>query len=212
MMNMKDAFRYSNKLQKLMEEAHNILSREKNVIRVEKTTLQSKVVAGAEDIATYEVPDTEYAEQITEIAGLLMFLLGEREKLSGAIRAAKQSMAIDFDGEISLNAQRQGIANTFRKMNEIRNSEVTLAGGGTGYKFNADGNQISFRCDLKKVTTINFDRKKTRAYANALSKKADQVSAELDKALVNTEVTYEAPFDVNDSFADVLQWHMDKTR
>jgi hypothetical protein len=65
---------------------------------------------------------------------------------------------------------------------------------------------------LKKVTTINFDRKKTRAYANALSKKADQVSAELDKALVNTEVTYEAPFDVNDSFADVLQWHMDKTR
>lgn len=212
MMNMKDAFRYSNKLQKLMEEAHNILSREKNVIRIEKTTLQSKVVAGAEDIATYEVPDTEYAEQITEIAGLLMFLLGEREKLSGAIRAAKQSMAIDFDGEISLNAQRQGIANTFRKMNEIRNSEVTLAGGGTGYKFNADGNQISFRCDLKKVTTINFDRKKTRAYANALSKKADQVSAELDKALVNTEVTYEAPFDVNDSFADVLQWHMDKTR
>ena len=212
MMNMKDAFRYSNKLQKLMEEAHNILSREKNVIRIEKTTLQSKVVAGAEDIATYEVPDTEYAEQITEIAGLLMFLLGEREKLSGAIRAAKQSMAIDFDDEVSLNAQRQGIANTFRKMNEIRNSEVTLAGGGTGYKFNADGNQVSFRCDLKKVTTINFDRKKTRAYANALSKKADQVSAELDKALVNTEVTYEAPFDVNDSFADVLQWHMDKTR
>ena len=210
MMNMKDAFRYSNKLQKLMEEAHNILSRERNVIRVEKTTLQSKVVAGAEDIVTYEVPDTEYAEQITEIAGFLMFLLGEREKLSGAIRAAKQSMAIDFDGEVSLNAQRQGIANTFRKMNEIRNSEVTLAGGGTGYKFNADGNQISFRCDLKKVTTINFDRNKTRAYANALSKKADQISAELDKAMVNTEVAYEAPFDVNDSFAEVLQWHMDK--
>lgn len=212
MMNMKDAFRYSNKLQKLMEEAHDILSRERNVIRVEKTTLQSKVVSGAEDIATYEVPDTEYAEQITEIAGLLMFLLGEREKLSGAIRAAKQSMAIDFDGEISLNAQRQGIANTFRKMNEIRNSEVTLAGGGTGYKFNADGNQISFRCDLKKVTTISFDRNKTRAYATALSKKADQISADLDKALVNTEVAYEAPFDVNDSFAEVLQWHMDKTR
>ena len=115
MMNMKDAFRYSNKLQKLMEEAHNILSRERNVIRVEKTTLQSKVVAGAEDIVTYEVPETEYAEQITEIAGFLMFLLGEREKLSGAIRAAKQSMAIDFDGEVSLNAQRQGIAATLRK-------------------------------------------------------------------------------------------------
>lgn len=212
MMNMKDAFRYSNKLQKLMEEANKILSWEKNVIRVEKTTLQSKVVTGAEDIVTYEVPDTEYSEQITDVAGLLMFLLGEREKLSGAIRAAKRGMTIDFDGEVSLNAQRQGIAGTLRKMNEIRNSEITLAGGGTGYKFNADGNQISFRCDLKKVTTINFDRNKTRAYANVLSKKADQVSAELDKALVNTEVSYEVPFDVNDSFAEVLQWYMDKTK
>jgi hypothetical protein len=27
---------------------------------------------------------------------------------------------------------------------------------------------------------------------------------------VNTEVAYDAPFDVNDSFAEVLRWHMDQ--
>ena len=86
--------------------------------------------------------------------------------------------------------------------------EVLLPNGGIGYKFNAEGNQVSYRCDLKKVTTINFDRNKVRGYAAGLNKKADRISAELDKQMVITEVDYEAPFDVNETFAEVLQWHM----
>ena len=160
-MNIKEAFRFQNRLQKLMEEAQNILNKERNVVRVEKTTLQSKVDPGAEDTVAVEVPDTEFGEQITEIAVLAMFLLNEREKLSKAIRAAKKEMEIDFDGEVSLNAKRQELAEVFRKMNEIRSSEVVLVGAGTGYRFNAEGNQVSYRCNLKKVTTINFDRSAT---------------------------------------------------
>ena len=79
-----------------------------------------------------------------------------------------------------------------------------------GYKFNAEGNQVCYRCDLKQVTTINFDRNKVRAYAATLSQEADRVSAELDKRTVNTQVDYVPPFDVNDTFADVLQWHIDQ--
>ena len=45
--------------------------------------------------------------------------------------------------------------------------------------------------------------------AAGLSKKDDQVSAELNKHMVNTEVVYEAPFDVNDTFAEVLQADID---
>ena len=117
---------------------------------------------------------------------------------------------MDFDGEVSLNAKRQEIANLFRRMALIRSSEVLYPRGGTGYKFNAEGNQVSYRCDLKKVTTICFDRNKIRAYAVGLNKKADRVSAELDSLAVNTQVDYEPPFDVNDSFAEVLQWHMEQ--
>ena len=209
-MNLKEAFRYQNKLQRLMEEAEGILGRDSNVTKVEKTTLRHKVDPEAQDETTIETPNTEYAEQITEIAVFLMFLLEEREKLSRAIRTAKQAMDLDFDGQVSLNAKRQEIAGIFRHMGEIRCSENIYPGGGTGYKFNAEGNQVSYRCDLKRVTTINFDRNKVRAYASGLSKKADAVSAELDRKMVITEVGYEAPFDVNDSFADVLQQHMDR--
>ena len=206
-MNLKEAFRYQNKIQSLMSEAESILAQEQNVTKVENTTLRHKVNPDAEDETTVETPSTEYAEQITDIAVFLMFLLGERERLSTAIRAAKQEMDIDFDGEASLNTKRQEISRIFRRMGEIRCSENLYPNAGVGYKFNAEGNQVSYRCDLKKVTTINFDRNKVRAYASGLSKKADQISAELDKRLVNTMVSYEAAFDVNDSFADVLQWH-----
>ena len=203
-MNLKEAFRYQNKLQRLMEEAEDILHRERNVVKVEQTALLHKVNPDAADETTLEPADTVYAEQITDIAVLLMFLLGERERLSGAIRKAKQSMDMDFDGEVSLNTRRQEIAGIFRSMAQLRSSEALIPNGGIGYKFNAEGNQVSYRCDLKKVTTINFDRTKIRNYAAALSRRADQVSAELDRRMVITEVPYEPPFDVNDTFAEIL--------
>ena len=208
-MNLKEAFRYQNKLQRLMDDAHSILSRDRNITKVENTHLRHKVMAEVEDETTVDTPDTEYAEQITNVAILLMYLLDLREKLSAAIRAAKQGLAIDFDGEVSLNSKRQDYAKLFKHMGEIRSSEVIMPGMGSGYRFNAEGNQVTYRCDLKKVTTINFDRTKVRSYATGLSKKADQVSAELDKSMVTTEVSYEPPFDVNDTFAEVLQWHID---
>ncbi len=209
-MNLKEAFRYQNRLQRLMDEAQGILCRDRNVTKVENTALRHKANPDAQDETTPEMPTTEYAGQITEIAVLLMFLLNERERLSDAIRNAKQGMDMDFDGEVSLNAKRQEIAGIFRHMGEIRCSENLYPGEGVGYKFNAEGNQVCYRCDLKKVTTINFDRNKVRSYAAGLSKKADRISSELDKRLVNTEVTYEAPFDVNDTFAQVLQWHTEQ--
>ena len=79
---------------------------------------------------------------------------------------------------------------------------------GVGYRFNNEGNQVSYRCDVKRVTTINFDRNKIRKMCAALSKKSDETSATLDAALVNTPVEYEAPFDVNETFAEAFEAHM----
>ena len=209
-MNLKEAFRYQNKLQQLMNEGANILSRDKNVTKIENTALLHKVNPDAKDEVTWELPETEYAQQITDIALLLMFLLEERQRLSAAIRKAKHEMDLDFDGEVSLNGKRQELAGIFRHMSEIRASEHIYSGLGTGYKFNAEGNQVSYRCDLKKVTSINFDRNKVRAFTTALCKQADQISAQLDSRLINTTVSYEPPFDANDTFQQVLQWHMEQ--
>ena len=209
-MNLKEAFRYQNKLQSYMEEAVEILDNNKNVTKVEDTYLRHKVSPDAVDETIVATPDTEYYEQITSLAEFAIFLLGEKEKLYAAIRKAKDALDIDMDSEVSLNTNRQYIARTFKKLNGIRNFERTIPNGGTGYRFNADGNQISYRCDVKSVTTINYDRNVIRKELNKLNKTSDEASAKLDLCLVTSFVDYEVPFDVNDSFADAFDQFMAK--
>ena len=203
-MNLKEAFRYQNKLGSLMEEAQRILGLEGNITRIENTYLRKKVFDGAENETVIDTPPTEFADRITDIVRFLMALMEQREVLSKAIHAAKNALPIDMDSEVGLNARRQEIARVLKRMSDVRSSEVVIKGGGTGYRFNQEGNQVTYRCDVKRVTTINFDRKTVRNAAAELTRKADAVSAELDRCLVNSTVSYEAPFDVNDSFAEIF--------
>lgn len=203
-MNLKEAFRYQNKLGALMDEAQSILGRDENITKVENTYLRKKVFDGAENETVIDTPPTEFADRITDIVRFLMALMEQREVLSKAIHAAKNALPIDMDSEVGLNAKRQEIARVLKRMSDVRSSEVVINGGGTGYRFNQEGNQVTYRCDVKRVTTINFDRKSVRKFAAEMNRKADAVSSELDRCLVNSEVSYEAPFDVNDSFAEIF--------
>lgn len=205
-MNLKDAFRFQNKLQSLMDEARSILSDTDNITRVQRTYLHKKVMPEAENETTVDTPPSEYSQQITQVAEFLVHLLGEREKLSAAICRAKAGLNLPagLDGEVSLNGKRQEAAGLLRRMAGLRSSEVLIPKGGTGYRFNNEGNQVSYLCDVRQVTTINFDRNRIRKMCVKLSQKADMVSAALDAALINTSVDYTVPFDVNDTFADAF--------
>lgn len=134
-----------------------------------------------------------------------MYLLRQRKELSEAINRAKRALPIDLDGEISLNRYRQRISEIFRRMARIKGKEVTECNSGIGYRFNNEGNQISYKCDVKRVTTINFDRNTVRRYAAQLSETADNASIEVDKCVINYEVEYVPAFDVNDSFDEVFE-------
>ena len=203
-MNLKEAFRFQNKLQSLMDEAERILADDRNITQVKVTALYKKAMPEQENETTVEPAPSEYADHIDAVAAFLLHLLGEREKLSRAIRAAKERQEMDMDSEVSLNSTRQSLASFFRHMVDLRNSEKLLPGGATGYRFNAEGNQVPFRCDAKRVVTIHYDRNRVRSYLKQLTEKSDQVSAQLDCCLINSQVDYDAPFDVNDSFAAVF--------
>ena len=211
-MNLKEAFRSQNKLQAFLDEAQGILDDDRNVTKVENTYLRHKVMTEAEDEKIMVAPETEYYEQITDVARFLLYLLGEKQKLFAAIRTAKDALDIDMDSEVSLNATRQSIARTFKHMNDLRNSEVTVSNGGNGYRFNAEGNQISYRCDVKRVTTINYDRNVIRTELGKLNQKSDETSTKLDLCLVTSSVVYDPPFDVNSSFAEAFEAYMEKAR
>ena len=209
-MNLKEAFRYQNRLQAFIDEAQGVLSEPANVTRTENTYLRRKVNPEAADETVLVAPETEYADCITDVARFLIFLLKEKERLFAAIRKAKDALPVDMDSEVSLNASRQSIARAFKRLNDLRSSEQTISNGGTGYRFNADGNQVSYRCDLRRVTTIHFDRKVIRAALTELNRSSDEASARLDLCLVTSSVDFAAPFDVNASFSEAFDVFREK--
>ena len=204
-MNLKEAFRFQNKLQSLQTDTLRILSDERNVTCTEITQFRKKVMPEAENEVTAEVPPSEYADRVDRLVQFLLYLLEEQETLSAAIRKAKDSLPLDMDSQISLNGTRQAVASLLRRLVDLRGNEQLMPGGGTGYRFNAEGNQVSYRCDAKRVTTINFDRHAVRRHLTELNRRADETSTLLDRSMVNAEVDYAVPFDVNDSFAAVFE-------
>ena len=203
-MNLKEAFRFQNKLQALISTAKCTLTVEDNVVKTQKTYFYKKAMPQAENETVVEKPDTEYYNQINQLIDFVMYLMEEHEKLSIAINKTKKTLPIDIDGEISLNKNRQDISEVLRKMASIKGSEIVSQRAGTGYCFNAEGNQVSYRCDIKTVKTINFDRNKVRRYATQLSTKSDKISAEIDSCMINSAVDYTVPFDVNDTFSEIF--------
>ena len=209
-MNLKEAFRYQNKLQGLMDMSRVILMDEENITKQQTTLLKKKVMAEAEDETRIQEAPSEYADRINDVVGFLLWLLFEHEKLTKAIRRAKDALKVDMDGEISLNKQRQEIAKTLHCKTAIRNSERTTIGGGRGYRFNAEGNQVAYTCDMKRIVTINFDRTMVRNAAAELDRRVDAVSAEIDLCTVNSSVDYITPFGVNDSFDEAFEAYVDQ--
>lgn len=74
-MNMKDAFRFQNKLKALMCEATAILEDRRNIVKVKTTHLRSKVMSDTQDAVVEEAAPSEYAGHANEVAAFLMSLL-----------------------------------------------------------------------------------------------------------------------------------------
>ena len=204
-MNLKEAFRFQNKITSYLEAAQRVLQRDSNITKATVTYFRKKVDPDAENEVIESEVTTDYADHITEMAEFMLYLVEQKAELARAIRKAKNSLDFDIDAEVSINAARQTVSPVLMHMVELRNSEQNFAGGGYGYRLNNDGNQVSYKCDSKKVTTINYNRNTIRKMLVELNKQADATSAEIDRHIINTSVEYEQPFDVNDSFDDVFE-------
>ena len=204
-MNLKEAFRFQNKLQSFINEAQLILNREDNITKVEQTYLRRKVMPEAQDETIVDESASEFSDRITDLVRFMLWLLEQKQQLFAAIRTAKVALPVDMDSEVSLNSTRQSLACTLKRMADLRSSEQVFSNGGLGYRFNADGNQVSYKCDVRRVTTINYDRNVIRRELQKLYRAADETSAQLDLCLVTSAVDYEPPFDVNVSFSEAFE-------
>lgn len=199
-MNLKESFRYQNYLEGLMSSAGSSLTNPEHCLSVTKTHLRSKANSEAEDMTEA----VEYGEFYAngDVLRFMLYLFGEREKLTIAIDRAKAGVGIDIDAAIETNKFRQMVATRIKSMLRYTNSKKTERG--SDYTFNVEGNQTQYFYDIDVVSEEAFDRTAAKKAMRELLAQADKVSAEIDAAMINTTVEYDAPFNVNDSFEDVM--------
>ena len=202
-MNLKEAFQAQNKIEQLFEFVLNYLDDEKNLISVTEKHLRSKAAQDQPDEKINVVVDNKFPPD--KVIDFLMVLIDERDKLASAISAAKSSMKFDLDSAVDVNKKRHIAADRLRTLRNFKSSSLLEKNAGVGYVFNKDGNQVTYRYDIERVKTIDFDRNRVRDLIKKLQKKADKVSNEIDNALISTHVSYRLPFDAHANNLEVLE-------
>lgn len=202
MMILKEAFRYQNFLDELLGTAYSYLNNKNFVVSTVETHLKSQVNPDAKDevIEVQKPYDVEFTPN--DLIDFVVKVINEKEKISNIISDAKMRTEIDIDVAIALNKKKQGLARVLQSLSNIKSGEKVR--NASDYKFNIDGNQVSYYYKINEVTQIDFNRNDVRGLYKKLLKETDEVSTKLDSILINTELDFNPSWDINDSFEECV--------
>ena len=200
-MNLKESFRYQNFLDSLINDARYSIINPTHSMIVTKKHLKSKANPEAEDME--EVVEIEGFHSNDTLVEFLIWAIKEKENLAKLISRAKVTSEFDLDSAVSSNRQRK---ETIKSINSLlARKEGKRKEFGSDYKFNVDGDQVSYRYEIEVDMKENFNRLKLKATVKQLNLVCDEVSSKIDEFLINTTLDYAHRFDVNSSFDDVIE-------
>lgn len=200
-MNLKEAFRYQKFLSQMMDRARCHVENPQYIMKKTNVHLRHAANPEAEDVV--EVVDVGEFVPIDTVLRFMQSLICEREKLTREIVSAKGCALLDIDTAVETNKFRQILAQSVREL--VSTKETSIKSKGSDYKFDINGQQVQYMYDMEIKTEDNFDRAGAKTLLRSVLSKSDSVSSEIEEAMVNTVVYYEPPYDVNDSFDDVLE-------
>lgn len=199
-MNLKESFRYQNFLNKLMLSGSLSIQSSNHGATVTKRHLKKKANPDAEDVEEKVENGDFYPND--DVIAFMQWLINEREKLTIAIGKAKASIGFDIDAAVETNKFRQVLSSGIKDM--LRFTPSKRIEQGCDYKFNVAGDQTPYRYEIEVETQDAFDRDNAKKIMREVISKADTVSSEIDMAMINTTVDYKPPFNVNESFEDIM--------
>ena len=205
-MNLKESFRYQNFLDMMMRAASASIQQRDHCLKVTKTHLRSKANPDASDVTETVEGEVFFAND--DVVAFMAWLVKEREKLTTAIGAAKASIGFDIDAAIETNKFRQTVNGSIKNM--LRYTPTKRVEQGRDYKFNVEGNQTPYIYEIEVVSEEAYDKTGAKTLMREMISKADEVSAAIDAAMINTKVDYEPVFDVNEIFDDVMTDFLEK--
>ena len=200
-MNLKESFRYQKFLDTMMNQARRSLCDPDHILNVTKKHLRNAANPDAENVEEVIELDTPFFPN-DDVIRFMEWLVDERQKLSVAIGRAKASVGFDIDAAIEANKFRQIVYGGIKSMLAYNSSKSKTQG--RDYRFNINGDQTPYYYDIEVTKEEAFDREASRAVMRKMITDADQVSADIDAALINIQVNYVPKFDVNESFNDVM--------
>lgn len=199
---LREAFRYQNYLSLLFNQATGYLSREDFITTTTQKHNRAKVNPEAqdEDIVVPKVLNVDYKPN--DLIDFVVKLIDEKQKLSNVITEAKKSLDMDIDAAMSMNKTKQDFISTLRRMAVIKSTESEKEG--TSYKFNNDGDQVSYLYPVKEVKTIDYDRNAVKGLISKYKKETDEISTERDRIDIMTDVDYTPLWEVDTPLEDIL--------
>ena len=209
-MNLKEAFQAQNKLSDLMDYITRYLSDEDNVMTVTEKHLRSKALKGQPDESIDVSCKAEEGFDVGRLLGIWEELMAERERLGAAISKAKAGMDFNLDGAVDGNKSRRAFLSMLQELANRKSTHELEKGEGRGYVFNNEGNQTPYFYDIDRIMTIDYDRNKVRAMVKELQRKSDEVSIQIDEALLQTHVNYTPRFDLAGTNKFLLEEMMTK--
>lgn len=200
-MNLKEAFRYQNFLESMMNNAQLSITSRDHCLKVLNHHMRNKTNPDAED--EIEVVDRGTFHNNNDVIQFMLMLVSEKGKLSEAIAAAKASVGFNIDAALETNKFRQCLARSVKSMMNFKAGKRKASG--RGYRFDVNQVQVPYVYDIEISEEEDFDRNKSKEIMREAIGQADRISMDIEAALVNTVVEYAPPFDVNSTFDDVMQ-------
>ena len=209
-MNLKEAFQAQNKISELMSYINRYLSDSDNVMTITEKHLRSKALAGQQDDTVDVSRKADEGFDVGRLLGIWQELMEEKERLGAAIGKAKAGMDFNLDAAVDANKSRRAFLSMLQELANRKSSHELQKGEGRGYVFNNDGNQTSYCYDIDRILTIDYDRNKVRAMVKELNRASDEVSIQIDEALLQTQVDYTPKFDLAGENRFILEELMEK--
>ena len=200
---LKDAYRYKNFIDTLLDNSIMFLNRQSNITITTETHMRSKVRPEAEDETKSSLDDRELNVSADQILDFISLVIDEEEALCQRINEAKLNYCPTIDHELSMNKVRQKVANCLRHVANTKNRDWIKSG--SSYCFNSEGNQVSYLYDVKYEMKIDFSRRKFKDALYKLTEQSDKVSNEAEVYMSSVEVDFAPQFNINDSFEEIIE-------
>lgn len=197
-----EAFRYQNYLSLLLSQTMNYLSCESYITTTIQSHNRTKVNPDVQDEKITIQKPYNVIFKPNDLIDFVVKVIEEKEKLSNAIAESKRTLEFDIDAAMSINKMKQEFIQTLRRMAVIKSTELEKEG--TSYKFNNDGDQVSYRYPVKEVKTIDYDRNTVKSLISKFKKETDKISTERDRIDIMIEVNYDPIWEVDTPLEDIL--------